>query len=566
MKKFSPISIIRRIFFQSLCFLKDLFRNNIVFIIGISIFILSVLFINPLRETAFQDDWGYALTVQKLLSTGKYQQNNWIAPNPYFQIYWGYLFCIIFGFSTSILRISTLVIVLIGSLAFYDLLKEHEIRNNEAGLLVFSLLCSPLVFKFSFSYMTDVPFLMLMIMSVYLYTKAIRTNSYLDMIIASILASATILTRQFGVALVFCIGLSWLISKKSKKQTLLYFIGIGLPIVATLWQAFAGFNQPSWGYQKDTLAQSLYFMNGHVFFANILWRPAIILEYLVFFTLPFLVVYVFITLRNLFKNKNSGQSHSSIKIQLLILGGVLIYLVSAFLAEAFSFTNGILMPYLPWNFAILAAYPKIDILLSISMFVGAIFLGQIIIMRYINMKLRIHPFSPHLLIFDFVTLFLLFVTLIYQKIGDEYLICLVPYTIMVIGYSIKGIHFRYQLLIGILCLGLLIPTSLWTRSDLSISEAYWKGGDYLLDQGIPESEIDSGFYWNNFHNNFELYLQSIDYKVAPDLNDYFYRWIPEYSNRAKYSVSASLTDGELLKTIPYEDFLLRKQLLYVIKK
>ncbi len=178
------------------------FRKHALLWIGLGIFILTVLFINPIRETAMGDDWAYASMVQHLLKSGHYQLNNWTAANPLFQIYWGAMFANLLGYSHSVLRISTIILVFIGLIAFYSLAREHSLGRIGAGILVFSLFSSPLVLLYSFSFMTDVPFLSWLIIALFFYTRAIRLHSYPLMLLASVVASAAILTRQFGIALI----------------------------------------------------------------------------------------------------------------------------------------------------------------------------------------------------------------------------------------------------------------------------------------------------------------------------------------------------------------------------
>ena len=69
----------------------------------------------------------------------------------------------------------------------------HRVRVNSCYAL------SPSFLLLSFSFMTDVPFLVLLILALLFYTRSLRLRSYSWMILASIAASAAILTRQFGM-------------------------------------------------------------------------------------------------------------------------------------------------------------------------------------------------------------------------------------------------------------------------------------------------------------------------------------------------------------------------------
>jgi hypothetical protein len=49
-----------------------------LFWIELAAFALTVLFVNPLRETAMEDAWSYVLTVEHPLQTGSYRPHGWL--------------------------------------------------------------------------------------------------------------------------------------------------------------------------------------------------------------------------------------------------------------------------------------------------------------------------------------------------------------------------------------------------------------------------------------------------------------------------------------------------------
>ena len=63
---------------------------------------------NPIAESPFNDDWSYAHTVKILQETGKLTYNGWAAASVIAQAYWGLLWVKMFGFSYTVLRLSTL--------------------------------------------------------------------------------------------------------------------------------------------------------------------------------------------------------------------------------------------------------------------------------------------------------------------------------------------------------------------------------------------------------------------------------------------------------------------------
>ena len=87
-------------------------------------FLLVVVFVNPVREMMFGDDFAYGLTARHLLETGKYQLHDWATANMPVQIYGAAFLAHVFGYSFTVLRCSTLIVFLIGLIAFYYLLSK----------------------------------------------------------------------------------------------------------------------------------------------------------------------------------------------------------------------------------------------------------------------------------------------------------------------------------------------------------------------------------------------------------------------------------------------------------
>src|SRR5262249_48576694 len=125
----------------------------------LGLFLLAAGFVNPFREVANGDDWAYALTVRHLLETGEYKLGDWAAANMVAQVSWAALFGEVFGSSLGILRVSTLAVFGLGLVACYRLLRDFGLKDAEASLLTMTVLASPIVVFFAFSFMTDVPFL-----------------------------------------------------------------------------------------------------------------------------------------------------------------------------------------------------------------------------------------------------------------------------------------------------------------------------------------------------------------------------------------------------------------------
>jgi len=565
----------------------------------LAIFLLTVLFVNPIRETALGDDWAYALTVRHLLETGKYQLHTWAAVNMPFQIYWGGLFARLLGYSFSSLRISTLFLAFFGLIAFYYLAKEHGLDDIQAGLLTLGLLASPLVLCFSFNFMTDVPFLACLIIALCFYTRAIRLHSYPLMLLASMAASAAILTRQLGVALIGGLLFLWVLSKARKQQALFFLTGLTVPIIAGLWQLSAGILRPNLGAQFVTLVQSRYFANPGAMLTNMLWRLTVILQYLAFFSLPFvflaLLAFLDDRMRKLFLTVliwaglamsalavmaewlgiglpgfalrqtlmlvggsslsliswwllrspdefKQAQFHalhsSSVKFNVILPSAVAIYILTGMLYGRFANHRSVLMPYLQ-SFAILQDMGRLERgILTLVTSLGAILFARIFILRYSDSQ-GWRRVSPSERLIDLVTLFLLILELVFCLFDDRYLFVFLPFTLIVVGRHLRSWLNRFRITTAIACLAMLmlVASAMWTRGLVAVEEALWQGCEFVRSTGMQPKRIYGSGTWICYYR-FQDYVAEVG---DPTLyvSDLFVRWLPEQRAQREFWITIS---------------------------
>ncbi len=132
----------------------------------------AFLIVNPFAEMPFDDDWSYAFTVRQLLSTGHIIYNGWSAPIILFQAYWGATFCKVFGFSFTTLRFSTLPFAMGSAVVCFLLSRLSGLRSASAIFAALLLGLSPMFLPLAASFMTDVPGLFFMLLSIYALAKA----------------------------------------------------------------------------------------------------------------------------------------------------------------------------------------------------------------------------------------------------------------------------------------------------------------------------------------------------------------------------------------------------------
>jgi len=358
-------------------------RGAVGLAVVVILFLAAAAAVNPFREAPYDDDWAFGETVQHLLETGQYRLNDWLAPNMPFQAAWGALFCLPGGYSFAALRLSTIVLAVIGLVAFRGLAVEHGISRGAANLLALCLGSSPLFFKLSLTFLSDVPFLAVTLVATLFYTRALRDERWSSWLAASLAASAAIFIRQFGMALVGGIALIWLVDARRWQRFPRYLLGVLLPGAAALWQLNQGWNHSTWAQALLLSRQRVFLWRGG-FLKNVAWRPFVLSEY-VAFLLPALAFVAAVTLvrelrgrrlRAVTARSNMGGT----------IGGVvawtILFVASNFYASRFLAVDK-LMPLLPWYFEILKLLgTKIQFCATVVAIGGGILFARLFARRY----------------------------------------------------------------------------------------------------------------------------------------------------------------------------------------
>ena len=167
-------------------------------LIGLS-YGLAVLLLSPAHSFAYLDDWAYARGVADVVQgvgfhPSEYAQATLVTPT-----YWGVAFAALFGFSFTILTLATLTLSLVAALAFYALLRRLGYGPGLSGIGVAVLALNPYYLVLSYSFMTDIPFVALLLLSCLCYCEGLRGGRVGWLWAGATFAALAYLTRQFGL-------------------------------------------------------------------------------------------------------------------------------------------------------------------------------------------------------------------------------------------------------------------------------------------------------------------------------------------------------------------------------
>jgi hypothetical protein len=192
---------------------------------------VPLVVLRPLQDVPFVDDWVYAWAVEHLLRTGRLKILDWSVSQNVGQVLWGALFCAPFGFSFTALRFSTWVASLLGLLGLHALLREMGARRVDALLGVAVVAFYPVYFILSLSFMTDVPFVTLVIWFFAALARALRRGSAGALAAAAGLAGLAITVRPVGILLAGVLLLArWPVSAPWWRPTLGRLAAAAVPV------------------------------------------------------------------------------------------------------------------------------------------------------------------------------------------------------------------------------------------------------------------------------------------------------------------------------------------------
>jgi hypothetical protein len=171
-------------------------------LIGIVWTVLAIA-IDPRGDFPLHDDWGYGLPVKALVERGEFRLTDWSNPTLVAQMLWGALFCLPAGFSFTAVRISTLVLGLVGVIGMYGLLRQLGAKRTLALFGAAVVGANPIYLVLSYTFMTDIPFLSVMIASIVLLTRGMMRDSEVSIGAGLGLALLSVFIRQIGLAIFF---------------------------------------------------------------------------------------------------------------------------------------------------------------------------------------------------------------------------------------------------------------------------------------------------------------------------------------------------------------------------
>ena len=488
---------------------------------------LPLALVSPRGEFGLVDGWAYALAVRHLVDEGRFQISDWTATTLVAQVLWGAAFAKLFGFSFTVLRASTIVLSFAGSAALYAIGRELAIIRPLALVGALAYWLNPLTFSLSYTFMSDVPAVSLIVLATLCAVRGVRRDSTGYLLLGSGCAALAFLVRHPGILLPPAVLAYGLLARWPARVLLRRAAAI--LVVPAL--AVAGYLL--WSMHRGVPQEQARLLDLVLHTGPSLWRSALLLVgYLLLYlgaaTVPLTLGFGRAILRA------AGPGWHSSRLVLLVwalaVGGLVLGLVwhgSQLPAYARW------MPYLRYGTMLQVAGVGPDNLLGqrphfltlpwriglTALAAGGLCgLGSSLLLRLLAARQR-PPGSPGpigvVILLGLSQLAGLFPTTAHVLVSswvafDRYFLPLVPFAIVLGLWAVRGLRpSPALLLLGLLGLGLFSVVG--TQDWLASNRLRWQLGRELLARGVPPERIDAGMEWDGW----ELYERGRAFRAPP---------------------------------------------------
>jgi len=514
--------------------------------------VLAVAIVDPRREFLGQDDgWAYARSVQHMLATGRYQLDQWSAANMPAQILLGAGLAKLFGYSLTLLRLQTLMLLAVALVSFWGLLRELGSSRRDSTVLTLGLAASPLVFMLSLTFMSDIQFVGWLLLALWLYVRGLRTGQLGVMLLASVAAAAAIGTRQFGVVVLGGLALTVVVARP-RPQLSNVLMGSILPAAALVWQLQQALATPNFT-QAYRLAEQAVFMRQPVSLLAIelAWRLSISVQYLALFLLPVAPLLIGIALRSMPSTRR--RTGVAVTLTAAITALIMIGLsLDSTLTVRPPRTGGHGWPALGliWVLpTVLWDQPRlVQIAIDRLAVVNMVPLIWLAVTAFQTLP-AIRRARPGAILLGSSGLALYALQLAYVQFNDTYFVSLLPFALLFVAWRLRETGVSRPWLVSgvVLMLVTLVAMAVWMRGDYDRQQRAWQAADRIAAAGLAPARIAAPRHWAEYHGAFDDWIAA----GAPGLadpprtltppqdpfHDPFYAWLGARDAAASKSVA-----------------------------
>ncbi|HTY54996.1 MAG TPA: glycosyltransferase family 39 protein [Candidatus Binataceae bacterium] len=183
-------------------------------------YLLVYLIVRPLADAPVADSWVYSNAVDFFRRNGSIRFAGYSQATPLLQVLYGAAWSRVFGVGAASLDLSVAMLGALGGLCFYALARRCGARGWGAILATALLIANPCYLYMSFSFMTEIPFLALLL-GAHLAFSCAREDESRWLWPSALLAALAFMVRPFAAAAMVGSAVAVLITERAKRRPII---------------------------------------------------------------------------------------------------------------------------------------------------------------------------------------------------------------------------------------------------------------------------------------------------------------------------------------------------------
>jgi hypothetical protein len=179
------------------------------FLMVIALYAVCVLLVDPRGEFPLNDDWSYTRSTFRMGTQNQMVVDEFSAPTLVGQALYGALLVRVFGGSFLVLRLSTILLSCGLACLLWYLLRNLGAETGLAWIAILSWIFNPVQFCLSFTFMTEIPFLLLIAAAAAAFLHYLGSHRTFPLLLCGAILGYAYLIRQtsalFMAAIAFCL-------------------------------------------------------------------------------------------------------------------------------------------------------------------------------------------------------------------------------------------------------------------------------------------------------------------------------------------------------------------------
>lgn len=526
---------------------------------------MAVAFTRPFGEFALNDDWIFARAVRDFQAES-FRLDPFIVPVFMGQLLYARGLVSVFGFSFTLLHLSTVLIGMVGVVCLYRLLSSRQgvVVALIASLAIFF---HPLFYNVSFSFMTDVPALSFAVIAIFFYWKWWESPRLLWLWLAQLFALYAACIRQ-NYAAVFVASVFLLLMQPERRKAFQGFVGGFLP--ASLLMGGIYLFLQGRGWWPTNIISFHVFEERSILLQHVKTQAFFIWQYLGFFLIPLLIL----------ASSSLSRTRKWIALVLAGLGVGLNAFLFSFYELTFPFFGNVWTKFgLGVRTDVLSGVPEAAWPMAFGVFltcVAGAASGVLLFFLFDRLwsLLRngvdrsLEPSRDRgLKIFLFVILLSQIAALLLFRSFDRYYLSLfVPVLLLGVMAWVRRPSSKVTMVAAGLWIGCLaIFSVLGTREYIDLTRMKWLMAEGLVRQEVPIADIDAGYEWVGWQWYKKGNPEILPY-YDPSVPWYITTLVPDVTRKYIVSYSSALEGYTLVSVHPYEHVSRTKGQLYLLKK